>query len=1561
MEPTRDESTPRIRTRSTGGPPCVDLRFQRHCDDGPDERSFAPFRIPELAEVVLRDFRPRMLRELRADAVIDLLPGTHEFPVSDGPGFRVVAAPDAQATLVVRVGPPREGDWDAGPLVHAVDVEMVPAVRLVNVVETLAEVHRVVESETLGSLRELADSPIGRLLGKIGFAALEAVGLDALVARSGGDAGRLLGTWLAAQVDGFGRRLTAGNLEPGEILLSRISARPRWLPDARRWEMAFSFSGRLVLGSRVEHPFSEVELPRAVLPVLHATLDHLLSAAPLSGARLLGGRLDPIAVARAFAGFVRRIDGNFRAVVDPPAATARARLVDRTQLLYGLEIPDGAVVEAPFRAVRERDAWRIDVPRMRLQPAGRPGGIDLRLKARAHIDLTTPGQALRRRVSGEGHVAVLPGSRWPEVRLRFEAGHPLTEVRRGASLQVGEIELEGGLEVSASRRGGPVVVPVGDGLLVRARVAMDSQAVVSGDPVQVEAAVEDGRVEVRVSRAGGAWDVSVSGHAAVFGRIESAVRPIPELRIDDSRLLGHLKGTLDFDLGARLRGPGPDGGSHALVPRGRAALAIRDAGVLLDGRRVVFPAGSVLATSWREGAIHREGLGSVAIDVRWDLGGKDLEIHGPGGTASIVVVSLREGELTLHMSPGGRLTFTGNREGTYGTGFFNALLDPAGDPARLLDLLESEDALTHIVSVVRLFNPELSDDIARARRWVLEFRDHLEGKGIRRPGDAVPRERLVRLISRLLVGDESLGPRLEPLVRDVTEARGLDVDRARLLIFESLPGTEADYEIGSLLRWLADVTAPGEPVPPPSLDPVLPLHEDSRYREAVEGAPRAADLYTLADRARIPAARQVELAGLAPELSLAQLDYLLSRCGDRLRPEIRRRLRHVRDAKRAIAKIDEGWGGLAYAGQAAWIAGFLGEAIGPLPGLDAPDSSWPAPCALGAVDVAVLLQAGLSETRQGLQGQINNRMLLELLRGRPAEFTRNVLVELGHQVPRILAGVLLAFLHQDQDRMRQPMDLAGFLEEQLGLPVPRLDDYMAGGRCVRDSYYQALTRLSEAVFAQAGPYLARRALLREVQHPAPRPATIRGRVADLGREARASIDAADRLAAQGGDVGGRSRTRRTAVRAYRDAFAACAAFLKAEPRGFQQAWFKAFWQRNEEALKVLSVVRAWQEDQDEVRRWLSLVAPGPAPRNEAALIATVVDALFGDVADRERIAADPLVRLAIDPDPGHYDLTVVSAMGVITDGAEGRELEDAYRRLRERRGVRVVRAHTGLFRSLEYNAAAIIRALHGIGTPWAWIGYSQGCANGLLAESFLRGGTPDQQRVLDRLVCRNLLFSAANGSAHGTSGTEKFVRAMAGGERFLKHYQARYSREMIDLFVRLFRTVLDSRLFVSYLGGAHSLTLARAATLHRDGQFADWVPTSTTRGVVAPERVPEALEWLYWTHRHLIGCDRSDTQVLDADAVGRATRVANARTAVLARCDMGSVVQATHHWAPLSHEVEQVATERDRRLGIYLEPKDRLVFPWLDVNARFGRIAVISETGARTRAGGPVEQGSRPA
>ena len=126
---------------------------------------------------------------------------------------------------------------------------------------------------------------------------------------------------------------------------------------------------------------------------------------------------------------------------------------------------------------------------------------------------------------------------------------------------------------------------------------------------------------------------------------------------------------------------------------------------------------------------------------------------------------------------------------------------------------------------------------------------------------------------------------------------------------------------------------------------------------------------------------------------------------------------------------------------------------------------------------------------------------------------------------------------------------------------------------------------------------------------------------------------------------------------------------------------------------------------------------------------------------------------------------------------------------------------------------------------------------------------------------------------------------------------------------------------VAVLLGLLMLTPLAADALTADEVFL----TSTTRGVVSRDRLPEALEWLYFMHEHQNPGVRHDSQVPADEAIGQATRIRNPRTEAFALCDIGSCVQSTHHWSPLTRESEAVTTDRDRLLGLVYSNRVKVV------------------------------------
>lgn len=1500
----------------TGKTPNVQVYLEHVAYPREGGQAFAPLRIPERARVVVDGVDAGLIERARLQATLTLTPGTHVFPLADGPGLHVQIAEGTTVSVAAEVGPPPHEAGGAGALLTSVDVEFYPPLAMPRILTVLAEVQQLfLDKHVAALLRGVAPDRMIGLLEAVGF------GLD--------DA------------------LLGGTLQSIEVRLARVSGRPKWRPYLQRWDLELAFSGELRLLDRVQVPFHDVVLPPAVLPVPGASLELLLSSRPLASGELRFERLHALPIARAALRALQAVEGRLRVDGDLPSVSVASQAVDRTKFQTQVHLPAGASLDGDFRISRDGNAWTVEVLPLSLSFREEDRErVQLRVAGQLKVDLEHADGGPLEHVDGRLECEILPGSVLTRVEASLRGTHPLAVGGTGGRCVLRDMHLRGGMEVRVDA-GHLSAGPLGDGFAVEAALELPDEPFLQRARSTWGGSLDGGTLAATLKPHGRGWDLQVHAQGLLHQHFEMQVAPIPELRIDDSHLRGTVEARVSMSGGAILRALGGAETEMSVAPRGELEVTLSLAEATLAGRRVSLPEGTTLIGRWQPGEVSSSQAQDFAFDLTWDLHGEPCLLHGADRAVSLLTDALRQGALTVCVSPGGRFSFRGEQQGLYGVRFFNALLDPAGEAGHLLEILNSDDALSHVQAAIEVFDAEWAQQFVTLRKWAKRLRDHVQARGIARPGDLVPRHQIAGMLSRVLVDDDSLEARIEPLVRDLTECRGLDLRAAKDLLYDAWGDRRLDYEIDGVLRWLDLVTAPSEPLPRPVAVEDPPLVENPLYLTDLQTLPSADELYRAASPGPMPADLLARIADLAPELSLHQIDHLLAHVQSSWDSRAVRRLRHVRQAKRRVATIAEGWGGIAHAAQASTIASFLGEAVGPLPFDHKPSTpdAWPPPCALGPRDVAVLLHAGIVEGHQGLQSQINNRLLIELLRASPSDLTRHVLIEMSQQVPRILTGALFAFLNQDQDELQEPLDLPAFLQEQLGLPVPRQADYLAGGRKVRQSYYEALARLADAVMAQGGPYLARRSRLLDVHRPPPPMPQPRGRALTLEKDARKAIAAADKLARKLEFQGATGEGHTAATHAYHQAFHACGELLTEVPDGFQLPWFKDFWQRNEEALKVLSVVRNVQDDVDDVRHWLRVQAgrdPGLADQD---LVEAVARSLYYHRKDQDEVLADPLTRLLIEEPAGAYDFTIVSCMGVVTDGAKGRELEESYRRVAKRHGVKVIRAHTGLFRSLEYNAAAILRGIERTRTPWGIVGYSQGCANALLAESFLWSGTPKQRALLDRFVARNLLFSAVNGAAHGASGSVKLLRAMVDGERFLKHYQATWSREVVEIFMRGLKSAMESTAFVDTLAGTHSLSLERARLLHRDRQFVPGIPTSTTRGIADLDKLPEALEYLYFAHDRLLPEVPHDSQVPADEAIGQASRVHNAWTEVLARADMGSRIQATHHWSPLTAEVEFLTTDRDRARAAYQGPKDRHVFPWLWVNGRFGRIGRIQGPG----------------
>lgn len=117
-------------------------------------------------------------------------------------------------------------------------------------------------------------------------------------------------------------------------------------------------------------------------------------------------------------------------------------------------------------------------------------------------------------------------------------------------------------------------------------------------------------------------------------------------------------------------------------------------------------------------------------------------------------------------------------------------------------------------------------------------------------------------------------------------------------------------------------------------------------------------------------------------------------------------------------------------------------------------------------------------------------------------------------------------------------------------------------------------------------------------------------------------------------------------------------------------------------------------------------------------------------------------------------------------------------------------------------------------------------------------------------------------------------------------------------------------------------------------------------GVLEEHTTPECLIMLSNLLTKQSGSHLHDSQVHAFDAVGFPVYHMNRNGKIMKKCAVGEgTIQRTHHWSPLSDEVEFVETVKDQKMGSFECAKDRHVFPWVEVNARFGFIKPLTTNG----------------
>lgn len=611
-------------------------------------------------------------------------------------------------------------------------------------------------------------------------------------------------------------------------------------------------------------------------------------------------------------------------------------------------------------------------------------------------------------------------------------------------------------------------------------------------------------------------------------------------------------------------------------------------------------------------------------------------------------------------------------------------------------------------------------------------------------------------------------------------------------------------------------------------------------------------------------------------------------------------------------------------------------------------------------DVGRLLSAGIASRIQGQFVQLNQARLLDYMVRRGRVFAAASFYEACSGSDRVLMNLLQSFLSQDQDLLEEPADRPAVLTSLLGLEIPVRSEYLGGGSRASESYYGRLYEIAHEINSSVNEYLAAKLRMQSdriacespINEETPKRPPYEFHFPDADEEAEIAraLDKADSLGApyvlairsaiEHGQTSVDFKGIGKIEKSYRYVWRLASAVLEKFPDVLEQEAFKRFYGRTYEALMIQTLDQNLLDDTYEVRHWFSIrsgidideIAKLPMfVRRDA-----IIDVLYWREDDRETRRRDPLTWIDIRPGAGTVDLTVIAAMGVITEGQRGNELRSAFERLKKTRGIRLVRANTGNIKPLAYNSHQIEQAIRECRTPFMLLGYSQGCANMMSAESGMYGGTPDDRRCLDRLVARHFMFSALNGSVHAVCGGDLYRRTVIDGEQFIKMVSGTASSALIDLVFTLVRKFLDEPWVTMSLSSVESLSHIGLRRLSLDAQYMPGVISTEIQGVL-DRFFPDALYYV----KHAFDVEahtQSDSQVGIDCAHAWHVYNRNESVDILRREAMPSCTLRAHHWNPLYEEVVWLETEKDKHFAVYHAPEDIHIMPAVEALILFGRL-----------------------
>lgn len=1043
--------------------------------------------------------------------------------------------------------------------------------------------------------------------------------------------------------------------------------------------------------------------------------------------------------------------------------------------------------------------------------------------------------------------------------------------------------------------------------------------------------------------ADGETNLTGTAQASFDAQFFRKTKPLPELGLIASNASLKTSGVLALDI--LMQCPNANDAKFSFNVDGSCGrLHLNEISCRWDVLKMEAPSGADIGLFMRHGECTNAGISDCDIGLNWHFK-KPPIIEYRNATGQLFPDEFCTADIDATISENGVLEFH-NGSCFYNAVFFNTLLRPNIERSNWRTILTYKPLCDFLFQLGKAtFFPcvEGSEDFCKR---VIHWIERCEDENIFRAATFVHPDTLAHAISLFLFDDDSATQQILPSIQMIFHAEGIDRFAIEALLERAFPKASLDYA-GRVLKWLHHLFLPVDYAKPKTTH-ARALCDDTRYLEPIVALPTANDVYTDNWNHDIALRCESYACGLSDE----EISHILQHHTNDLTSEKSlEKFRILHDIQTKIRHFEPQEGSVII--QDFNIAVFLGRL------LEADSALWLEKKAAGAdddvcscfctwlspIDVARLMGAGIASRYQGLFVQLNQNRLFEYLKLRGKTFAIAVFYEIGAHSTRILFNKLTSWLSQDQELLCHHVDRAAELSALLNIAIPERTHYQSGGITPSASYIEAVFDACEQIIDSSQPYRAACIRMKSYRFETPDAPSSKNHIkaartiTEIPKNDEAALqnamNDAQRLSPNIANATAFETLSpdkvKNAKQAWGDALACAQNFSKHTPQPYHSPIYKILWNSLFESLRVHSVLDDIVHRYDETRLWFA-TRIGIHERDidqysHAKLIEKIIRLIYAKDEDRQKQLHNPLVWFLPDIPQGDITLSIIAAMGIITNGKNGHELSAVFERLEKTRHVRILRANTGTIQPLDYNADRIIELLHTVDGPFAMIGYSQGCANMMRAESRMIGGTPQDRSIISRLVSRNFICSAFNGSAHAVCGLQKYKNALIEAESILKSISGTLSKTLADKLFKGIERILDTTFITVSLDSVEALSPEGLCSLSRDAQYQSGVISLETQG--ASTQMPEALV-IMASHYDKQAHTPNDSQV-DTESA-HAYPVFNHNDSVDMLCDeaIPSATLNLHHWAPLVEEVQFIETQLDIENCAYKGPKSIFVTPWID-------------------------------